>query len=55
MRIDSIDLYLVENKFYRPWRTAYGSDPGNGVLMTCMRSGNHEGWSESSPLPGPTY
>ena len=22
MRIDSIDLYLVENKFYRPWRTA---------------------------------
>ena len=55
MRIDSIDLYFVENRFHRPWRTAYGSDPGNGVLMTCLRSGDHEGWSESSPLPGPTY
>lgn len=55
MRIDSIDLYLVENKFHRPWRTAYGSDPGNSVVMACMRSGEYEGWSEASPLPGPTY
>ncbi len=55
MRIDGIDLYLVENRFHRPWRTAYGSDPGNAVLMTCLHSGQHEGWSEASPLPGPTY
>ena len=55
MRIDKIELYLVENRFHRPWRTAYGADPGNSALITCMRSGSHEGWSESSPLPGPTY
>lgn len=55
MRVDKIELYLVENRFHRPWRTAYGADPGNSALITCMRSGSHEGWSESSPLPGPTY
>ena len=55
MRIDKIELYLVENRFHRPWRTAYGADPGNSALITCMHSGSHEGWSESSPLPGPTY
>ena len=54
MRIDKIELYLVENRFHRPWRTAYGADPGNSALITCMHSGSHEGWSESSPLPGPT-
>lgn len=55
MKIDSIELYLVENRFHKPWRTAYGADAGNAVLLTCLRSGEHEGWSESSPLPGPTY
>lgn len=55
MRIDSIELYLVENRFYRPWRTAYGSDEGNCVLITRMRSGDHEGWSETSALSGPNY
>lgn len=55
MRIDSIDLYLVENRFHQPWRTAYGADAGNAVLLTRLRSGEHEGWSEASPLPGPTY
>ena len=55
MRIDGIELYLVENAFYRPWRTAYGSDPGNSVVIARMVSGNHEGWSESSPLPDPNY
>ena len=55
MIIDKIDLYLVKNKFYHPWRTAYGSDPGNAVLIVRMASGKFEGWSESSPLPGPNY
>jgi len=55
MLIDKIDLYLVENKFYTPWRTAYGSDAGNCVLIVRMASGGYEGWSESSPLPAPTY
>ena len=55
MRIDSIELYLVENRFYRPWRIAYGSDEGNCVLITRMRSGDHEGWSETSALSGPNY
>ena len=55
MKIEGIDLYLVENRFHKPWRTAYGSDAGNAVLLTRLRSGNYEGWSESSPLPGPTY
>ena len=55
MHIDHVELYLVENRFHRPWRTAYGADPGNSALITCMVSGDHEGWSESSPLPGPTY
>lgn len=55
MKIDSVELYLVENRFHKPWRTAYGADAGNAVLLTCLRSGEHEGWSESSPLPGPTY
>lgn len=55
MRIDGIELYLVENAFHKPWRTAYGSDPGNSVVIARMVSGNHEGWSEASPLPDPNY
>lgn len=55
MRIDSIELYLVQNRFFRPWRTAYGEDASNCVLITRLISGRHEGWSESSPLPGPNY
>ena len=55
MKLDRIELYLVENMFDEPWHTAYGSDDGNCVLITRMISGKHEGWSESSPLPGPNY
>ena len=55
MRIDGLELYLVENAFYKPWRTAYGSDPGNSVVIARMVSGEHEGWSEASPLPDPNY
>jgi len=55
MRIDGMELYLVENAFHRPWRTAYGSDPGNSVVIARMVSGEHEGWSEASPLPDPNY
>ncbi len=55
MIIDRIELYLVRNQFLAPWRTAYGTDYENNVLITRMISGEHEGWSESSPLPGPHY
>ncbi len=55
MFIDKIELYLVENDFFTPWRTAYGSDPGNCAVFARMVSGTYEGWSESSPLPGPNY
>ena len=55
MYIDRIELYLVENEFIEPWRTAYGSDDGNCVVMAHLISGQHEGWGEGSPLPGPTY
>ncbi len=55
MLIEGIELYLVNNRFYKPWRTAYGADAGNSVLMVRMTSGGQEGWSESSPLPGPAY
>ena len=55
MRIDGLELYLVENAFFKPWRTAYGSDPGNSVVIARMVSGEHEGWSEASPLPDPNY
>lgn len=55
MKIDRIELYVVQNRFWRPWRTAYGSDAFNRVLMARMVSGEHEGWSESSPLGAPTY
>jgi len=55
MLIEKIELYLVENDFFTPWRTAYGSDPGNCAVFARMVSGAFEGWSESSPLPGPNY
>ncbi|MBR4861861.1 MAG: o-succinylbenzoate synthase [Firmicutes bacterium] len=55
MHIDRIELYLVENRFHKPWRTAYGSDPGNCAVFARMISGDKEGWSEASPLPGPNY
>lgn len=55
MYIDRIELYLVKNKFREPWRTAYGSDDENCVVMAKMISGEHEGWGEGSPLPNPTY
>lgn len=55
MFIDRIELYLVENDFYSPWRTAYGSDLKNCSVFGRITSGSHEGWSESSPLPEPNY
>jgi len=55
MLVDKIELYLVENAFFTPWRTAYGSDPGNCAVFARMVSGTYEGWSESSPLCGPNY
>ena len=55
MFIDAIEVSLVENEFISPWRTAYGSDDGNCVVMVRMLSGNHEGFGEASPLPAPTY
>lgn len=55
MFIDTIELYLVKNKFRSPWRTAYGTDYENCVVITRMKSGEHEGWSESAPLPSPNY
>lgn len=55
MKIDAIDLYLVKNEFIEPWTTAYGSDDGNTMLITRLRSGAFEGWSESTPLNDPTY
>ena len=55
MFIDSIELFLVRNKFRSPWRTAYGTDYENCVVITRMTSGNFEGWSESAPLPSPNY
>ena len=55
MHIDGLELYLVENAFFKPWRTAYGSDPGNSVVIARMVSGQYEGWSEASPLPDPNY
>ena len=51
MLIEKVELYLVENDFFTPWRTAYGSDPGNCAVFARMVSGEFEGWSESSPLP----
>lgn len=50
MRIGKLELYLVENAFFKPWRAAYGADPGNSVVITRMVSGEQKGWSEASPL-----
>lgn len=55
MFIDGIEFFLVKNKFYTPWRTAYGSDDGSVVVITRMKSGRFEGWSESSPFAEPNY
>lgn len=55
MFVDAIEVYLVKNDFISPWRTAYGSDSDNCVVMVRMISGEYEGFGEASPLPAPTY
>lgn len=55
MRIDDITLFHVEHPLIEPWTTAYGSDPSVHSVIIRMRSGNHVGWAESSPLREPSY
>lgn len=55
MRIDEITIFHVEHPLIEPWTTAYGSDPSVHSVLVRMRSGDHVGWAESSPLREPSY
>src|SRR5690349_14489974 len=55
MRIESIEVRHVAHPMREAWTTAYGSDAAVHGVMVRMRSGEHQGWSESNPLEHPTY
>ena len=55
MHIDSIELFHVAMPLISPWRTAYGEDATIESVLVRMRSGEHIGWGESSPLAAPCY
>ncbi len=59
MRIDRLDVYYVAMPLIYPWRTAYGEDPDiHSVFVKATsgeHSGEHTGWSESTPLFAPHY
>lgn len=55
MKIDMIDLYLIELPLLFPWTTAYGSDDVVSSVLVRMDSGGRSGWGEASPLATPSY
>ncbi len=55
MRIDRLDVYYVAMPLISPWRTAYGSDHDIHSVLVRATSGEHYGWSESTPFFAPTY
>ena len=55
MRIDKLDVYYVSMPLIYPWRTAYGVDYNIHSVLVKATSGEHEGWSESTPFFAPTY
>lgn len=55
MRIDQMDVYCVAMPLLYPWRTAYGVDHEIHTILVRATSGDHEGWSESTPFFAPTY
>ncbi|MBM3933135.1 MAG: o-succinylbenzoate synthase [SAR202 cluster bacterium] len=55
MRIEQLDLYLVEMPLISPWRTAYGEDASSFSILVRAIGEGREGWSESAPLGAPTY
>ena len=55
MRIDKLDVYYVSMPLIYPWRTAYGVDYDIHSVLVKATSGEHEGWSESTPFFAPTY
>ncbi|MEK6237459.1 MAG: o-succinylbenzoate synthase [Planctomycetales bacterium] len=55
MHIDAVEVYHAAMPLISPWRTAYGEDAAAETLMVRMRSGDHAGWGESTPLAAPCY
>lgn len=55
MWIDSVEIFHVAMPLISPWRTAYGEDATVESVLVRMRSGEHAGWGESSPLAAPCY
>ena len=55
MRIDRLDVYEVAMPLIYPWRTSYGEDYEIHSVLVRAISGQHEAWSESTPLYAPTY
>ncbi len=55
MRIDRLDVYHVAMPLIYSWRTAYGVDYDIHSVLVKASSGQHEGWSESTPFFAPTY
>ena len=55
MKIDALDIYLIKSPLIHPWKTAYGEDTDIYSIIVSLTSGSYTGWSEASPLYGPTY
>jgi O-succinylbenzoate synthase len=55
MRIDRLDVYHVAMRLRYPWRTSYGEDADIHSLLVKTTCGEHEAWSESTPMFAPTY
>ncbi len=55
MILDTVDVFYVVLPLIYPWRTAYGEDQDIHTVIVRLRSGDLEGWGETSPLAAPTY
>src|SRR4051794_13231668 len=55
MFIDRIEIYHVRMPLVYPWKTAYGEDADIDSVLFRLVSGDHEGWSETTPFAAPTY
>ena len=55
MYIDRLDVYHVAMPLIYPWKTAYGEDPEIHSVLVKAVSGEHQAWSEASPLYAPMY
>ncbi len=55
MKIDAIDIFLVNMPLKYPFRTSFGNDSSIESVLVKLTSGDYYGWGEASPWSKPGY